>query len=148
MDEEIGKKLDEIAKKVDAESKATELANKQKEDEKSRLDREFQQEKDNILKEIKKELNEFEPKLLPLRRNLLDTHEFSTAWGTQFTIVATKDRRIEVLASGKFNSNPSIFYLANKPELQPYILDMLRFFLIRLKQFEKYYVDNVEKYLR
>ena len=113
-----------------------------------RLDREFQQKKENILKEIKKELSEFEPKLLPLHRNLLDTHEFSTAWGTQFTIVATEDRRIEVFASGKLNGNPSISHLASKPELQPYILDMLRFFLIRLKQFEKYYADNVEKYLR
>ena len=36
MDEEVGKKLDEIAKKRNEENKAKELAIKQEEDEKSR----------------------------------------------------------------------------------------------------------------
>ena len=148
MEGEIGKKLDEIAKKLDEENKTKELKKRQQEEEKLRLNQESQQEKENILKEIKKELSEFEPKLLPLRRSMLDPHEFSNAWNTKFSIVATEDRRIVVSASGRHNSNSNIYSLAEVPELEPYILDILRFFLIRLKHFEKYYVDNVEKHLK
>lgn len=148
MNEEIGKKLDEIAQRIDEEKKAKKFAAKQEEDERSRLKHEFQQEKENVLKEINAELAEFEPKLLLLRHNLIDNHPFSTKLDTQFTIVATQNRKIEVFASGKYNGNLSINYLASKEEFQSYILEILRSFLSKLKQFEKYYADNVEKHLK
>lgn len=148
MDEDVAKKLEEIAKNVDMQNRIKDEARKKEEDEIARRDEEHEKQKEDILHEIKKELDEFEPKLLPLRRRLLDPQSFSTAWNTRFSIVATEDKRIEISASGKFYGNPSIYHLANKPELQPYILDLLRHFLIRLKQFEKYYAENVEKYIK
>jgi hypothetical protein len=149
MDEEVKKKIDEIAKKNDARNKAKELAEKQEEDERLRHDREFQEEKENILKEIRQELSEFEPKLLPLRRRLLDNREFCNISNTRFSIVATEDKRIEIsVSSGRYQGNPDIYSLANDPQFKENILDILRFFLIGLKQFEKYYADNVEKYLK
>ena len=149
MDEEVGKKLDEIAKKRNVENKAKELARKQEEDEKSRLDREFQQEKENILKEIKKELSGFEPKLLPLRSKLLDSDDFINRMQTRFRIVATEDQKIEIfVSSSRYMGNPSIYSLAKDSEFEPCILDILGFFLLRLKQFEKYYADNVVKYVK
>lgn len=151
MDEEIIKKLDEINKKVDDKNKAKESVEKQEEHEKSRLDREFQQKKENLLNEIKKELDLFEPKLLPLRRPMYDGQDFYLSSNIRCRIVATEDQRIGT--SGSYpkmfiGGYPSIFHLADNSELQSCILDILRSFLNGLNRFEKYYVDNVEKYLK
>jgi hypothetical protein len=148
LDEDVAKKLEEMAKNVDKQNRIKDEARKKEEDEKARRDEEHKKQKEDLLHEIKKELDEFEPKLLPLRRRLLDPQKFSIAWNTQFSIVATEDKRIEIFASGRLNGNPSIYDLAKEPKWQPYILDLLRSFLIRLKQFEKYYADNVEKYIK
>ena len=147
MDEDVEKKLDEMAKKVDQQNRIKDEAQKKELNEKAKRDEEHKNQKEDLLNEIEKELGEFEPKMLPLRRRLLDQHEFYSAWGTQFSLVATEDRRIEISASGRLNGHPSIHSLANKPELQPHILDLLRAFLIRLKRFERYYAENIEKYL-
>ncbi len=148
MDEDVEKKLDEIAKKVDQQNRMKDEAQKKEIDEKAKRDEEHKKQKEDLLNEIKKELGEFQPKMLPLRRRLLDQQKFYSAMSTQFSLVATEDKRIEISASGRLNGNPSVYDLANKPELDPYILDLLRSFLIRLKQFERYYAENIEKYIK
>ena len=148
MDEDLKTKLEEISKKIDEEKRMKNDTIKKDADEKAIRDEEFRSQKEDILKEIKKELDEFEQMMLPLHRNLLDPNEFYTAGKTQFFISATENKRIEIFASGRMNGHYSIYSLADKTELQPYILDLLRFFLIRLRQFEKYYADRVEKYIK
>lgn len=148
MNEDTKKKLDEIAKKRDEENRKKEATTKKEEDEKAKRNEELRQVKENLLKEIKKELGEFEPKLLPLRRNMLDQHKFYSDRHNQFALVATENKRIEIFASGLINGHLSIFDLADYPQLQQAILDILRQFLARLKLFEKYYADNIEKFLK
>ena len=128
MDEDVEKKLDEMAKKVAQQNRVKDEAQKKELDEKTKRDEEHKKQKEDLLNKIKKELGEFEPKMLPLRRRLLDQQEFYSAWSTQFSLVATEDRRIEISASGRLYGNPSVYDLADKPELDPYILDLLRSF--------------------
>lgn len=148
MDEDVEKKLDEMAKKVDQQNRMKDEAQKKELDEKAKRDEEHKNQKEDLLNEIKKELGEFEPKMLPLRRRLLDQQNFYSARSTQFSLVATEDKRIEISASGKRQGlHYSIYSLADETELQPYILDLLRAFLSRLKRFERYYAENIEKYI-
>jgi hypothetical protein len=148
MDKDIKEKLGEMAKKREGENRIWEAATKKEEDERAKQNEELRPEKENLLKEIKKELGEFEPMLLPLRRNMLDPQKFYSDRDHQFTMVATEDKRIEIFASGLINGHLSIFFLADYPQLQPVVLNLLRRFLNHLKQFEKYYADNVERYLK
>jgi hypothetical protein len=147
MDEETKRRLEETTKNEKDRRSAEEAARTEAEKEKTTAEEKLAQEKEVILTKINKELKEFNQYLLPLKHTMVDPKPFYRMGNDRFTIVATEYKNIEVSVTGsskllRLNIND----VANRPELQGQILEILADFLRGLEVFEKYYADNVDKY--